>query len=657
MKKKRACFIGNPNVGKSSLFNILTHSNQHIGNWTGKTVENEYSEFVYKDTKWEIVDLPGTYSLIGESEEEKVASNYVFKKNYDVAIVVADATNLERSMEIVLEVLDVTKDVILCLNLMDEAKKRNIIIDVDCLTKKLNIPVIKTSAKQKIGLQELCEQMNHYERLEPLKVQHSQKITNYLNWMTPKILEDDEVGIALRFLTNQKTIENYDFSEQERKTLRFYTHYITRIDIMESYHENVREILADVIIRTKEKEKKEDKILNKLLSNKWTSFPIMLGLLFIILWLTIYFSNIPSDMLFRFFQYLEPKIFALLSFLPDFVIEPLIFGGYRTLYWVVSVMLPPMAIFFPLFSLLEDYGLLPRIAFNLDRPFAKCGSCGKQSLTMCMGLGCNAVGVTGSRIMESKKMRLLSILTNVFMPCNGRFPAIIVMISMFFITDNSMLGSIISSAILTLIIVFGIILTFITTFILNHFILKKEKPMFILELPSFRKPKILRTIYTALKEKAWGVLKRAVVVSFPAGLIIFFLVNIEINNMTLFKVISDTLNPFGLLLGVDGIILISFLLGLPANEIVLPILLLGYSGGNMLVEYESLESLKQILLLNGWTVVTAINFIILCLCHFPCATTLLTIKKETKSTWFTILAFLLPTIVGILLCLLVHFII
>ena len=647
MKKKKACLIGNPNVGKSSIFNMLTGSLQHTGNWTGKTVANETETFNFQDTNWTLVDLPGTYSLMGESEEEKIASNYVIQENYDLAIIVCDATNLERSMEIILEVLDVKQEVIVCINLIDEAKKRNIYIDAERLSKELSVPVILTSAKEKKGFEELLNTMNHYEKKENFTIEHFPRIERFCSYFLPKI-SAKEKGKALKLLTD--SVYEKKLNEEDQKILTFYKKMINKETIRESYHENAQKLLEKVIERKEEKEKKEDKIWNFLLSNPWTSFPMMLLLLFGILWLTIYFSNIPSDFLFSVFQNLEKPIYSFFSFLPDYILNPLIYGGYRTLYWVVSVMLPPMLIFFPLFSLLEDYGLLPRIAFNLDKPFEKCGSCGKQSLTMCMGLGCNAVGVTGTRIMESKKMRLLSILTNVFMPCNGRFPAMICIIGMFFVRDNSLIGSIYSALILSLIILIGIFLTFIMTKTLNYFILKKEKPIFILELPSFRKPKILRTIYFSLKEKAFHVLKRAMIVSFPAGIIIYVLANVTISNVSILQYLRDFLEGFGTLIGLDGAILLAFLLGIPANEIVIPMLLLLYTNGSMLVEYESLESLKLLLINNNWTILTAINFLIFSLCHFPCATTLLTIKKETNSWFYTFIAFLLPTCLGILLC-------
>ncbi len=651
MKKRSACLIGNPNVGKSSIFNSLTGSLQHTGNWTGKTVSNEKKEFVYQDTLWELVDLPGTYSLMCESDEEKIASDFVLENDYDLAVVICDATNLERSMELLLEVLDVKKEVVVALNLMDEARKRQIFIDKELLEKKLGIPVVLTSAKEGVGLDILLEKMNHAVFTNTFLVEHTPQIERFCKYFVR-----ERKGEAIKYLVDEEYSMQKDLQEEKRKVLHFYQKMISKAMIRESYHENALKILEGVIERKEEKEKKEDKIWNFLFSNRFTSFPLMLLLLFGILWLTIYFSNIPSDLLFSFFEFLEKPLYSLLSFLPVSVLNPLIYGGYRTLYWVVSVMTPPMLIFFPLFSLLEDYGLLPRIAFNLDQPFSKCGSCGKQSLTMCMGLGCNAVGVTGTRIMESKKMRLLSILTNVFMPCNGRFPAMIAIIGMFFVQDASFLGSIYSALILSLIILGGILLTFLVTYLLNFFVLKNEKPIFILELPSFRKPKILKTIYFSIKEKALHVLKRAMVVSFPAGLLIYFLANVQIEGLSILTYLKDFLNPFGVLIGLDGAILLAFLLGMPANEIVIPMLLLLYSNGGMLTSYESLDSLKNIFLVNHWTILTAINFLILSLCHFPCATTLLTIKKETNSWFYTILSFVLPTMIGIVLCFIINLI-
>ena len=647
MKKKRACFIGNPNVGKSSLFNFLTHKNEHTGNWTGKTVKNAYATFSYKDTLWEVVDLPGTYSLIGESKEEKIASSFVCSLDYDLAVVVLDASNLERSIVLLLEVLDVTDRVIVCLNLMDEAKAQKIDIDLIKLQKRLNIPIVITKASEGIGCARLCDEMNHFKANSNIfKVVHEGKINNYLELSKPY------VSHPISYLYQEKNHENEGFS----KVLRFYKNYITREELLKSYIHSSDSLLDNIVKRDKQILKKEDILWNKVLSHKFSSYLVMSLIFFFILWLTIFVSNIPSDFMFSFFSNGENFLLSFFSFLPDFIVQPLILGGYRTFYWVISVMLPPLIIFFPLFSYLEDYGLFPRIAFNMDKPFKKCGSCGKQSLTMCMGLGCNAIGVTNTRIMEDKKMRILAILTNNFMPCNGRFPAMITMLSLFFIRDTSLFGSFLVALGLLLIIVLGIVLTFLWTKILNHFLFKKEEVMFILELPTFRRPSVWKTFSQALKEKAFPVLKRAMLVSFPLGILIYLLASWHLGNSTFLLLLVDKLNNFGHLFGLDGAIILAFILGMPANEIVIPSLLLCYTKSNALVSYTSMESLRHILVNNGWTWLTALCFLIIMLCHYPCTTTLLSIKKESKSWSYTILAFLIPTLTGLFLSFIINFI-
>lgn len=647
MKKKRACFIGNPNVGKSSLFNFLTHKNEHTGNWTGKTVKNAYATFSYKDTLWEVVDLPGTYSLIGESKEEKIASSFVCSLDYDLAVVVLDASNLERSIVLLLEVLDVTDRVIVCLNLMDEAKAQKIDIDLIKLQKRLNIPIVITKASEGIGCARLCDEMNHFKANSNIfKVVHEGKINNYLELSKPY------VSHPISYLYQEKNHENESFS----KVLRFYKNYITREELLKSYIHSSDSLLDNIVKRDKQTLKKEDIFWNKVLSHKFFSYLVMSLIFFFILWLTIFVSNIPSDFMFSFFSNGESFLLSFFSFLPDFIVQPLILGGYRTFYWVISVMLPPLIIFFPLFSYLEDYGLFPRIAFNMDKPFKKCGSCGKQSLTMCMGLGCNAIGVTNTRIMEDKKMRILAILTNNFMPCNGRFPAMITMLSLFFIRDTSLFGSFLVALGLLLIIVLGIVLTFLWTKILNHFLFKKEEVMFILELPTFRRPSVWKTFSQALKEKAFPVLKRAMLVSFPLGILIYLLASWYLGNSTFLLLLVDKLNNFGYLFGLDGAIILAFILGMPANEIVIPSLLLCYTKSNALVSYTSMQSLRNILVNNGWTWLTALCFLIMMLCHYPCTTTLLSIKKESKSWSYTILAFLIPTLTGLFLSFIINFI-
>ena len=310
-------------------------------------------------------------------------------------------------------------------------------------------------------------------------------------------------------------------------------------------------------------------------------------------------------------------------------------------------MLPPMAIFFPLFALLEDSGYLPRISFNLDKLFQKCGTSGKQSLTMCMGCGCNACGVMGARIISNKKERLIAILTNVFMPCNGRFPTLITLI-IIFITSNS----IFSSLTLMVLIIISVFTTLLISKILSKLLNNKDKQTFILELPPYRKPTIIKTIIRSFLDKTLAVLKRAIIISIPMGLLIWVLSNTYINDIAIIKILSQFLDPFAKIFGLDGVILLSFILGFPANEIVLPIAIMIYQGNSSLTSLD-INSLNFLLIENGWNYITAICTMVFCLMHFPCGTTVLTIKKETGSVWYTLLSIVIPTLVGLILCFLI----
>lgn len=631
MIEKKIILVGNPNVGKSSLFNAFTSLNEHTGNWTGKTVEQAMGSFEYGEVKYTLVDLPGTYSLFYESEEEKVTRDYIVKGKYDATILVADASSLERSMELLLEVLDVTKEVILVLNLWDEVKKRKLSIDVEKLQEIFQIPVIPFSVKEGLGFARLKDCMRSVCP-SSYQVKHSLKIASYLQHRM------------------KKNYLNAFLSLEELAYHPLYSSFISKMDIIASYHREAEDICSKVIDRREEKESRIDFILNCLFANPFSAVFVLFLFLFIILFLTISFSNLPSDMLFQFFSFLEKPLYSFLSFLPSSLVDFLVLGGYRTLYFVISVMMPPMMIFFPLFSLLEEIGFLPRIAFQLDKPFCKCGSSGKQCLTMCMGLGCNAVGVTGARIMETKKMKVLSILTNSLMPCNGRFPMILTMISLFLVKKSGLQGNVLSAVILTLVLCFALIISLLATKFLNHFILKGEEPIFIFELPHFRIPKITKTIILSWKEKAFHILKRAMVVAFPAGLVFYLFTHVYIGDSSLFQASIHFLNPVGHFLGIDGAIILAFLFGFPANEIVLPILFLAYSGGNVLEEIASLEELRMMLIQHGWSLVTVLCFLALSICHFPCATTMLTIKKETQSFFYTLIAFVLPSLIGIVLC-------
>lgn len=623
--------MGNPNVGKSTIFNALTGLKQHTGNWTGKTVDTAIGFCTYQDYEIEIIDLPGTYSLKSSSEEELVATSFILEKKYDVAVVVCDSVCLEKSMNLVLQTLEITDRVIVCLNMIDEAKKKGIFIYTKKLSSILNVPVILTDARTRFGLEQLLQQIVSFEEKEAYKVAYS-----------------DEIEMKLSQENRYQDICALEKERDEYKDI-----------IVNTIVKEANEIVGKTVKYTKKDYDKKDRLLDKIMTSKLTGIPIMLFFLFLILWLTISASNYPSKLLFQFFHFFEQPLSTFFQsiHLPIFINNLLVLGMYKTVTWVISVMLPPMAIFFPLFTLLEDYGFLPRIAFNMDRAFSKCNACGKQCLTMLMGFGCNAVGVTGTRIIDSKREKIIAILTNVFVPCNGRFPTIIAMISIFFVNSTrTIFSSILSAFLLTIIILLGILMTLLVSKILSKTILKGYPSSFILELPPYRRPQFISVIVRSILDRTLFVLGRAVAVALPAGFLLYIIANVYINDRSILMFLADKLQVIGTFLGLDGVILLAFLLGFPANEIVVPVMLMGYLATGSLTDYESLQSLKRILLDHGWTLLTAINFILFTLFHYPCSTTFLTVKKETGSWKWSFLSLIIPTIVGICLCLCVRMI-
>ena len=435
--------------------------------------------------------------------------------------------------------------------------------------------------------------------------------------------------------------------------------------------ENFKDIIVSSIVTTAEKISNSvctygnnnysarDRKIDKILTSKVFGLPIMILFLGIIFWITIVGANYPSQALFSFFAWLQEKLIigAEAINLPDWLSSMLISGIYQTLTWIISVMLPPMAIFFPLFTFLEDLGYLPRIAFNTDGFFKKCSCSGKQMITMCMGFGCNSAGVTGCKIINSPREKLIAILTNNFVPCNGRFPFLITIATIFIAgTINGIGASIVSTLAVIFVIILGIFCSLIVSKILSKTILKGMPSSFVLELPPYRKPQFGKILIRSIFDRTLFVLGRAISVAAPAGLVIWLFANIGINGESLLTLVANFLDPFAKILGLDGYILTAFIFGIPANEIVLPIILMCYLGGNSLVNMEDNFSIGQILIQNGWNILTAINVMIFTCLHFPCATTLLTIKKETGSLKWTALSFLLPTICGIVICLFTTFV-
>ncbi|MEI3508305.1 MAG: ferrous iron transport protein B [Bacilli bacterium] len=663
--------VGNPNVGKSTIFNTLTGLRQHTGNWPGKTVEKATGYKKHNGVEYQIDDLPGTYSLMAHSKEEEVTRDFIYFNNYDALIIVCDAVCLERNLNLVLQVLEVTDKVVVCVNLIDEAKKKGITIDFEKLSSILKVPVIPTTARSGKGINELLNALEQTckTRRQTYKVEYNDIIKEAIQIVKPIIHEEVTINkdaIALKLINNDPGFaENYEVESD--KILKnkiseakdyLYKKGIKGHDLETMITEDIisdcEKISNEVVSFSKKDYQKRDRVIDRILTGKLTGYPIMLLMLLVIFWITITGANYPSELLYDFFFGLETHIINFLEFLhiPDIVINCLVFGIYRVLAWVVSVMLPPMAIFFPLFTLLEDLGYLPRIAFNLDKAFKKCASCGKQALTMAMGFGCNAVGVIGARIINSPRERLIAILTNSFVPCNGRFPILISMITMFFIISmgNSSLAS---AAILTLMILIGIIMTFIISKILSKTILKGMPSSFTLELPPYRRPQIGKVVIRSILDRTLFVLKRAVCISAPAGLVIWLMANINIGDASILQICSGALDPFARAIGLDGVILMAFILGFPANEIVIPIMIMGYMSLGYITDFDNLSSLKTLFIDNGWTTLTAICVMLFALMHWPCLTTVFTIKKETGSNKWALLSILIPALTGIIVCFLV----
>ena len=645
----KVALIGNPNVGKSTLFNELTGLHQHTGNWTGKTVGSMMGYRKYKNEMLEIYDLPGTYSLIPHSQEEKVTSDFILKKEYDIALVVCDPMCLERNLNLVIQTLEVSEKVVVCINLLDEAKKNKISIDTEKLSTHLGVKVVGISARQKIGIEELLDVMLNVEEHE-FTINYNERIEDSI-----KIIEEYTKS---KFEAIKLIIENNDYNLSPR--INQICHYLYENNI--NFNDEVMHAITkkckfinDNVIKKECISKKNN--LDKILTNKITGIPIMILMLMFIFWISIVGANYPSNFLFNMFSNIG-EILSELSIkinIPKIIYLPLLDGVYRVLTWVISVMLPPMAIFFPLFTLLEDFGILPRIAFNLDGYFEKNGTCGKQALTMCMGIGCNAVGVTGARIIDSKRERLIAILTNSFIPCNGRFPTLIAIFTIFFsITSNTILNTTINVMLLTFIILTSIFITFIISKLLSKTVLKGETSFFVLELPPYRKPQIIKILIRSLFDRTLKILLRSIVVAAPAGIIIWLLTNVKFFDVNILNHIANFLDPFAVIIGLDGIILTSFILGFPANEIVLPIIIMGYMSTGVMMDINDLNIIKNLLIDNGWNILTAICMTIFVIFHFPCSTTMITIYKETKSIKWTMLSFILPFFIGIVICLFIR---
>ena len=672
----RVVLAGNPNVGKSTLFNALTGGKQHTGNWAGKTVDTAIGEAMFGDKRYVLCDIPGTYSLFARSKEEGVARDFICFGGGDVTVVVADATRFRSGINLLFQVMEAAEKCVLCLNFAHAAERAGANIDTGRLEELLGIPTVAVDARRRRGFEGLFEAI---ERAllggcpNKLKIKYPDPIERVVDYAEKRLAElgcdKSSRFYALRMLENDrelcKSLSEHIGSGEIISSL---------CDELQGYAAEVksevggdpindsRRAAVELIFNTLpglllDEYPKRDEKIDRILTGKYTAFPLMTLLLVLVLWITVSLANYPSAWLAALFEWIISGVRALLIQVraPDWCVSLICGGVLGTLASVVSVMLPPMAIFFPFFTLLEDSGYLPRIACNLDRPLCRAGACGKQALTMCMGLGCNAVGVMGCRIIDSPRERLAAILTNSLMPCNGRFPTVILLAGIFFASGvGGLLGGAVVALTLTVVVVLGVFLTLFLTRVLTSTLLRGEASFFTIEMPPYRRPDFLGVLVRSLLDRTLTVLWRAVKVAAPAGLVIWLLANISFGGTTVLSLITGALDPVGRFLGMDGTILAAFMLGIPANEIVIPIALMAYAAEGSLTEMSALAT-RELLIANGWSVWTAVSVIIFSLCHFPCATTLLTVKRETGRWTYAVLAFILPTALGVALCAILNF--
>lgn len=693
---------GNPNVGKSTVFNQLTGLRQHTGNWPGKTVVRAEGAFGHEGNRVKVVDLPGTYSLQAGSVDEEVARDFVLFGRPDVTVIVVDATRLERNLNLVLQILDITDRVVVFLNLMDEAKRHGVAVDPAKLEAELGVPVVPGTAREGIGIDALLDAVHDVATGErsnrPVRLkEHAPEVEEAIQRLVPTILDvftdiPNPRWVALRLLNADEAIQEavksgelgtlvHDRGDEEivtpdaadcRRVLDAATR--ARWELPPDFHDIVTEHAYTAAEEIAQRVQKRgvakarftfDRKLDELLTSRIFGFPLMLAILAVVFWLTIEGANVPSSMLATLlidngWTWLK-GISAGLG-IPWWIDGFLLDGVYLATAWVISVMLPPMAIFFPLFTLLEDFGYLPRVAFNLDSMFKAAGAHGKQALTMCMGFGCNAAGVVSTRVIDSPRERLIAIITNNFSLCNGRWPTQILIATIFVgVLAPPRLGGVISAMAVVGIALFGIVMMFVSSWLLSRTVLRGEATSFSLELPPYRPPRILQTLYTSIIDRTLIVLWRAIVFAIPAGAVIWLISNVTIGDLSLAHHAVEWLDPFGLFLGLNGVILLAYVVAIPANEIVIPTILMltvlvtpeladAGAGAGVMFEEDSVAATETLLRTGGWTLLTAVNLMLFSLLHNPCSTTIYTIYRETRSAKWTTIATLMPVVMGIVVC-------
>jgi len=622
----RIALAGNPNVGKSTIFNALTGMDQHTGNWSGKTVSAAEGHFSAGDRRFVLVDIPGLYSLRGSSAEEKAARDEIVSGGAEGVVVVCDAGCLQRNLSLALQVMEVQPRTLICVNLLDEAASRGIEVDTAALSRELGVPVVGVVARSGQCLDLLREEICRMMSSPPPEISPTE-LPEELSAAADRAAQLLGCGRihALRALEGDPELPETPQITALRRELSMDCGQISD-EVSLAYMSRAGEAAQAAVTCRETSAVSRDRRLDRLFLSPLTGIPVMILLLGAVLWLTITGANYPSELLSRGFsalgELLSRGLFRLGA--PSWLEGALIQGVYRTVSWVVSVMLPPMAIFFPMFTLLEDFGYLPRMAFTLDGCFRCAGACGKQAITMAMGLGCNACGVTGCRTIDSPRERLIGILTNSFMPCNGRFPVIIAVIAMFFFGElpvQRRAGAVLPAAGSTHDP--GGVQT-----------AEQDRPkgrnIGLYPGAAALSPATDREsagqvaagqdgLCPGESLRCGGALRTADLVSGQ---------HLAGGGGGVRPPSPELLAPLGELMGLDGAVLLAFILGFPANEIVLPIILMTYLSQSGLAEAPGLPQIRELLILNGWGSVRGLCMVVFTLFHFPCATTCLTIKKK-----------------------------